>query len=170
MAKVRREGKLERVQQAWVHGQYRGLILAGELLAQEARRRSPRLTGRLKRSIAVSTPVVKGHRVSVRVGTNVVYAAVQEFGGTIVPRQAKMLAIPIGNRRGSPRRYNDLHIIRTRSGSVLLVDQSGEAHYLLVPKVTIPAHPYLRPAFRARQNDVIRIVLRSMLGAMGRVR
>lgn len=36
---------------------------------------------------------------SVEVGTNVLYAALQQFGGTIAPKQAKALSFVVGGRR-----------------------------------------------------------------------
>lgn len=53
-----------------------------------------------------------------QVGTNVIYAKIQEFGGTI---HAK------------------------RGGYLVFEGQDGEL--VMVRSVTIPAHPYLRPAF-----------------------
>lgn len=167
MAKVKSDGKLNRAIAAWKQGQYRGAVMAGEIVAQRARRDAPRDTGRLKRSIAVGRPYIAGlNRVAVNVGTNVVYGAIQEFGGRIVPKQAKMLSIPIGTRRGSPRQYPDLVLIKSRSGSVLLIDAEGVPQYVLVHHVDIPAHPYLRPAAKRSKDEVALLMLRSILGAM----
>lgn len=171
MARVKRDGKMERYIRAWESGQRRGLVGAGEIIAQRARNLAPRDTGRLKRSIAVSAPYpIAPYRFAVNVGTNVVYAPIQEFGGRIVPKQAKMLAIPVGDRRGSPRQYGDLVLIRTKAGQVVLIDGTGQTQYVLKHSVTIPAHPYLRPAFKQRLDKAIQTIARSILGRFREVR
>jgi len=48
------------------------------------------LTGRLDKSLTMLV-----ERASVTIGTNVVYAAVQQVGGDITPKTAKYLAIPV---------------------------------------------------------------------------
>lgn len=48
-----------------------------------AKRLSPYLSGTLRRSLTVSEPVHSRGESVVRYGTNVVYAAIQEFGGII---------------------------------------------------------------------------------------
>lgn len=55
-------------------------------------------SGGLKKSLmSASTGAVKrGQRVFV--GTNKVYGAIHEFGGTIVPKNAKSLRFPIGGK------------------------------------------------------------------------
>lgn len=50
-------------------------------------------TGRLQSSIRS-----QADRDGVTIGTNLIYARVHQFGATIVPRQAKMLAFEIGGR------------------------------------------------------------------------
>lgn len=84
-------------------------LTAGTLLIQnEAKRRAPYQTGNLKRSIhiggaenlnpegsniadrgpePVPPPRVEGHKVAVYMGTDVVYAATQEFGRDNIPAQ-----------------------------------------------------------------------------------
>lgn len=51
-------------------------------------------TGRLRNSIQA-----KADAQSVTVGTNVIYAAIQQFGGTIKPKDKKALSFMVGNRR-----------------------------------------------------------------------
>lgn len=49
-------------------------------------------TGRLRNSITYEL-----RPGGVRVGTNVIYSAIHNFGGTIRPKRAKYLAIPVGD-------------------------------------------------------------------------
>jgi len=69
------------------NAQKRGLILGAKLVAQRATALAPIDTGRLKRSLTHSSPkqLGPGH-FSIDVGTNVEYAAIQEFGIGVPPQ------------------------------------------------------------------------------------
>ena len=82
-------------------------------------------TGRLRGAIEARTGG-SYPSLEVRIGPqNVVYAAIHEFGGTIVPRSARFLVFPF------------------------------EGRLVFARRVTIPARPYLGPAIVASQNAVI---------------
>ncbi len=89
------------------------------------------------------------------VGTDVEYAAIHEFGGTIRAKTAKYLAIPVGNYRGSPLKHPRLKIRITNAGNLVMVDPSGRVQYVLKTSVEIPAQPYLRPAFDEHKGEAI---------------
>lgn len=90
-------------------------------------------------------------------GTNLAYAAVHQFGGTIRPRDARALAIPIhpSAQGRSPREWPDgeLTLIARPGRPPLLVRViGGEGSrarrrwvlmYVLVRSVTLPARPFL---------------------------
>ena len=109
-------------------------------------------TGRLRRSIATPPPKVTPTGVEGEVGTNVVYAAIHEFGGTIRPKTSQYLAIPAKGVKGSPRDFADTFVRESKTGSgnkvILQGDGSGGVKLLftLVDEVTIPARPFLNPA------------------------
>lgn len=65
-------------------------------------------------------------RLTAEVGTNVVYARIQEYGGTITARHAPYLVFQLPNGDW----------VRTR-------------------QVTIPARPYMRPAFDTQKATAI---------------
>ena len=116
-------------------------------------------TGRLRNSI---THEVRGR--SVRVGTNVKYAALRHFGGTIVGRD-KALAIPVevSQSRRRPKHYPNLQWRPTRNrrfvgmlGEELAVRTRGAngrykksgsgrwvTRFLLARQVVQPARPFL---------------------------
>lgn len=94
--------------------------------------RNPPPTGTLRRSIHTETDEKSDTRVSVLVGTNLEYAAMQEFGGVVVPRVAKMLAFMVDGK------------------------------LVFAKSVTIPAHPYLRPAFDEQRGAAVDIFRKSM--------
>ena len=90
----------------------------------------------------VKTPT----RVEMLAGTNLVYAAVNEYGGTIRPASGKYLAIPTGSYAGSPR-DEGLVLKPLAGGGFALVEWDGNVAFILKESVEIPAKPYLRPAF-----------------------
>lgn len=102
----------------------RALTAGAEIIQNDAKRRAPYKTGTLKRSIHIE----QGDGMEVLIGTDAPYAAIQEFGGTITPKKAKMLAFEI----------------------------KGEL--VFAHSVTIPARPYLRPAFDENKDAAIKEV------------
>ena len=119
------------------------LVSGALLIANQAKKNAPIKTGSLRRSIHVG-----GHTELTRdfesgsseysdlgapgelraiVGTNLEYAAIQEFGGTIVPKHAQALH---------------------------WVTKAGED--VFAQSVTIPAHPYLTPAMQTERDAVLK--------------
>ena len=78
-------------------------------------------------------------------------AAIQNFGGTIVPVKAKKLAIPLtreAKRAGGPRRFpRKMFVARTTKPGVLRLVESVRGRlvgqFLLVDSVKIPARPFM---------------------------
>ena len=102
---------------------------AGLLLVQNsAKQKAPKLTRTLSRSIHIETLEKSRYRVELAVGTNVVYAAIQEFGGVIKAKTAKAL-----------------HWIDRKSGE-----------HRFAKAVTIPPHPYLRPAWDEKHDAMVK--------------
>lgn len=110
-------------------------------------------TRTLSRSVHAETTERSAEKATVEVGTNLEYAAIHEFGGTIHAKNAKYLAIPVGSYVGSPRNHADLKVRKTGAGNLVMVDAGGTAQYVLKPSVTIPARPYMRPAFDEKQEE-----------------
>lgn len=100
----------------------------------------------LSRSINRQISEQSATRAAVDVGTNLEYGAIHEFGGTIKPKNAKYLAIPVGSYTGSPKKYSDLKVKKTGRGNLVLIDASNRVQYVLKSSVEIPPRPYLRPA------------------------
>jgi phage virion morphogenesis protein len=101
-------------------------------------------TGRLRASIRseLVSPT------AVMIGTNLIYGRIHQEGGTILPRRAKLLAIPLRREfKAKPaRKQRGLFVIRSRRGNLLLVKRDGagiKPCYLLLERVKIPARPYL---------------------------
>ena len=106
---------------------------AAEPVAVEARRRVPVDSGRLKRSIRV-TSTSRG--VGVRAGNSrVPYAAVIEFGGTIRKRGAEVYTFGRGARR---RTIFGIGRSGTRRSRSIALGQTS--------RIRVEAQPYLFPA------------------------
>lgn len=124
-------------------------VVAGALVLQNGMKiRAPRRTGTLRRSIhigghedqapdfstgltgrstqRVPRPVVSKDQVTVYVGSDLEYAAIQEFGGEIRPVRARVLRFQV----------------------------NGE--WVAAKRVRIPARPYVRPAFDEDGDAAVR--------------
>ena len=130
------------------------------LIINSAKDKAPKKTRTLARSIHQETLEADRHYIEIGIGTDLEYAAMQEFGGTVVPKKAQFLAIPQNSGAeavGSPLNYpgNLVPIFWTSGGSGVLMDDSGEVQYVLVRSAVIPAHPYLRPAFDEQGDNAL---------------
>jgi len=115
-------------------------------------------TGRLRNSIAVqkSGPLIR------RVGTNLPYGRIQEFGGTITAK-GKYLLVPIGVQgknalrdSGGNIRSLNLMLIKRAGRPPLLCQGSSKLRgkgrgsvtplFVLLPRVTLQARPWAMPA------------------------
>jgi len=80
---------------------------------------------------------------SINIGSNLAYARIHQEGGTIVPKKAKFLAIPLTKaaRALNPRDFENTFV---RNG-IIFMNQDGKAValYALKKSVTIPKRPYL---------------------------
>lgn len=104
-------------------------------------------TGRLAQ--AIFAQVIR-QRVSVLGSLNVdlseiVYAAAQEFGATIVPKNKKALTIPFPGVLGSAREYQNTFIAKG-----IIFQKIGKKQikplFVLKKKVVLPQRAYMRPA------------------------
>ena len=92
--------------------------MAGIMPIQNAAKQNAlKKSGTLARSIHSEVVSEKSKSIEVATGTDVVYAAIHEFGGPIVPKSANALYFEI------------------------------EGHMVVTQRVEIPARPYMRPAF-----------------------
>jgi HK97 gp10 family phage protein len=143
----------------------KGALAGGQVIRNGASRRAPRKSGNLRRSIVAEVKESNDEQATIEIGTNLDYAAIQEFGGTIVPKKAKLLAIPVTKtaERFAPREYpGKLHMVISGGMPVGLADASDKLQYALKRFVTIKAHPYLRPAFDEDRSVAIEHVGRAL--------
>lgn len=124
------------------------------------------LSRRLRNSLTYAAT-----RDSVAVGTNVVYAAIHQFGGIIRAKSGPFLAIPItaaARAAGSPRNMQGLAIAQSLKGQFMLVDsKTGTVHFLLRRQVTMPARPFLGVS-SGDESSVLRVLQDHLEGAWRR--
>jgi len=95
------------------------------------------------------------------------YAAIHEFGGTITPKSAKALAVPISAEArevASPRDMTGLTLMPRKGKPPLLVRLIGggrkkervEVHWVLLPKVEIQATHWLSEGVRRATKAIAR--------------
>ena len=85
--------------------------------------------GRLINSIGEDSKIdnAGSGKFVIRVGSNLIYARIHEYGGTIVPKQARALVFQIGGR------------------------------WIFAKKVTIPERSYLRTAVLDNKENILKI-------------
>ena len=93
------------------------------------------------------------------------YAGIQETGGTIYPRTAGALAVPISDEaqlHASPREMDGLVMIKRPGKPPLLARTVGdtlEVHWVLVPSVTIEATHWLSTGVQRAAPEMARVML-----------
>jgi phage gpG-like protein len=102
------------------------------------------------------------------IGTNLDYAPLQQFGGTIAPVNAKMLAIPLtkeAQRAGTARRFPGKLHAAVKDGKGVLLDSEGVAQYALTKgPIKIPARPFA--GFSEKAIDRIQKIFVEYLGGL----
>lgn len=144
---------------------YDKLNTIGAQVSGRASQLAPKDRGQLAGSIDYRL-LISNRNKKVRIEANTEYAAIQELGGDIYPVDAKALSVPVHNdaKGKSPKDFIDLvYIPGNDHRAPLLVRKRGRGFnkerfdimFVLVKKVTIPAHPYLRRAVYQNQNFIM---------------
>lgn len=113
------------------------------------------LTRRLRNSITTAATAT-----TATVGTNVVYAAIHQFGGVIRARKGPFLAIPVtpaARSAGSPTRMPGLRVWQTLKGQFVMGAEDGTVHFLLRRQVTMPERPFLGVS-EADETELVKVV------------
>lgn len=132
-------------------------ILAMTLLVKAAAaaniKRNFKGVGTLAASLGHKVLKLAGLAVTGVVGSNLAYAAIHEFGGTIEPKNVKWLTIPFEGIKGRARDYPDTFFEwqKGAEGQRLILFQRNAGGkptplFVLVKRVEVPARPYLNPA------------------------
>ena len=123
---------------------------------------APHVSGRLRRSIRgrVEESRLLGASFGI-IGSDVIYARIQELGGEIKPVHAQYLAVPLeaaktptGRVRGGPRTFANTFIIRSRSGSLLIMQRHGggiRPLFALTKSITVRGKHYMERALQSNR-------------------
>lgn len=132
-------------------------------------------SNRLRRSIGYVVERA-GDNLQARVGTNVVYARIHEFGGTITARRAMFLTIPLraALQPAGVVRFSARNVIKNPlafgydatffSDGVLFGVRGAKTRSTSIPlfalkrSVRIPARPYMRPALAEKRDEIIQTI------------
>lgn len=138
----------------------------GQRAAMLARQYAPTRSGRLSLSIRAS-PLRERAAAGFSLVSRHPAAAIQEFGGDILPRSVRMLAVPLQGQTVWPRQVGRHIVIRARNGRLYLFDRrprdGGSPRYELRDRVTVRPQPYMRPALDRVQADILRDLPGSVL-------
>ena len=126
-------------------------------------------TGNLRNSINVGPIQESASEIRGPVGTNALYAAIQNYGGTITPKSAQYLTIPLDAAKtpSGVARFSARQIIANpgeggykstffRNQVLFGVQQGGtiEALFALKSSITIPARPFMEPGLESVRDDM----------------
>lgn len=129
------------------------VIAGGQVVANDAKRRAPKLTRTLSRSIHVEAGESSLQGATALVGTDVVYAAIHEYGGTIQ------------HPGGTP------YIVTSSGAKFLRKDGRYPAgvRFTKPHPIHISAQPYLRPALDENRGQVSQAIGISLQAYLRRV-
>jgi len=138
-------------------------------------KRSGALVKAIRDSVQVSGD--KLDDIEGRIGASLIYARIQEYGGTIAPVATKYLAIPLPSamdNRGiplkkSPREWDNTFVAKSKAGNLLIFQKRvGKIIplYVLKSKVTIPPRLGLGDTLRTGADAFTDRVMNRMLKAI----
>jgi hypothetical protein len=171
--------EIDRVADHVIAAAGRALDELAEDMLGKAQAAAPVQTGRLQESGTTEPLATEGGALVKRWGFNLRYARMRDQGGTIVPVNAKMLAIPLSaaaKRLASPREQANLDLVPL-NGRLFLVERAKGGtfkakdlqrfHWMLVPKVTQQGNGYVTKVVEAERANVARKVAEDVGRALG---
>lgn len=141
-------------------------MLVAALMVENAAKRNVQdkfntKSGEFVGSIGHKLHRIQGFVQAVTVGTNIKYGSIHELGGTIEPRDAQWLTIPMPGITGYARDYqNTFFAISKNNNLVLFQNEGGSVRPLFVLKksIEIPARPYLGPALNENAAHLTKLI------------
>ena len=142
------------------------MLASAHVAAKHVAAEAPRDTSQLARSFLANVGFVErsDETVTTRTHSPLPYARIQDQGGTIKPKTAKMLAIPFTAKARArwPRDWarDKLALIEVR-GKKFLIERVGEKaifHYILKESVTLEGKQYIAKAKRKAAPEIDRLV------------
>lgn len=164
---ARRTGTREEHEQRFRIGATKGLLAWGDLTAQKARLKAPVKTARLARSIKVGT-VEELHalQMSIDIGTNVEYAAAQEFGSGQFSERNPVPFIPIRARRRKMLRFKWPGFPGDPRSSSGYDPESGYFFFRSVKHPGVKPKRYLRGALEEEKHHGARLAVQAVVAEL----
>ncbi len=164
--------KIDHLPQAMKAGMSNAFRSATSLVENDAKERAPKgRRGHLASSIGHFFKVLKGMIVGSQIGTNLVYAPIQELGGTVPGEgggdpSVSNLTIPLPGVEGYARDYHDTIVVQKKGSKRKIIAQVVGKNeikplFVLIPKsegIEIPAQPYLEPALSSNRQRIKKII------------
>jgi phage gpG-like protein len=149
----------------------------GGTSADTLSKRSGALIDSILRSVTVTGQTFDAIRGTI--GSDVPYAAIQEFGGTIVPKNSKYLCIPLPAAldssglplQSSPRDWPNTFVARSKAGNLLIFQRRGTSIiplYVLKSSVTIPPRLGLKKTLDAGLPYFVERAMDQMVAALNK--
>lgn len=93
---------------------------------------------------------------------SVVYAQIQEKGGTIKPRNRKYLTVPLPGIKGVAANFPDSFILKSKTGKLLIVERDGKGGlrplFALKTQVQLPAREWFSTPL-AEMSDLLQTMV-----------
>ena len=125
---------------------------AKRFVAQAKRntKRFKKRSGKLENSIRIERIAENGFNMY----TDMPHARIQDEGGIIRPKQARYLAIPMGTRRGTPRKWSDMVCIKAKGNLFLIQKGTKNFFYVLKKQVVLKGTGWWSDAVKYLQSDL----------------
>jgi len=176
---------LDKISEEISEGLSRDTLLAAEHVAGEIRReihaRFRGKTGTLGGSFNAVLLKPKGGKIRAGALSDLIYARIQDEGGTIKPKTRQNLSIPLSPEAKTvgkwPRHFarGRLFFMKSKRGNKLLAESVGRGkrarlvlHYLLRPTVQIDGKRYLDAAQKGSREEVAAIFGRRVQASIDR--
>jgi len=122
-------------------------------------------TSQLKRNVGGKAVEFGSGAYGLMIGTGpdvglseVIYASIQEHGGTIRPKKRKWLTVPLPGVKGTVSNYPDGFFIKSKAGNLLFVIRKGkygiQPLFVLKKEVKIPASHWLTQSIKDKQAEL----------------
>lgn len=150
---------------------FEGRIIERQMSGQKGKKGVNRVSGRLAGDWFIDQRG-SGNTFSVTLATPIKYAQIHQRGGTITPKSAKMLAIPLpgamtqSQAAQGPRANPNLRFIRSKKGNLLLAEIGARGikpMWILKKSVGIPKRLFVLEDFRRNGSKMIMSRFRSNL-------
>lgn len=105
---------------------------------------------------------------NVRSGRRLPYASIHEEGGTIRPKRAQWLAVPLpsaltpsGVLRKKPTEWDNTFFRKSKAGNLILFQKQGKKIvplFIMKKRVTVPASKYMSRTIREMKSRILNII------------